>query len=315
MTEVLGGDAGIRRAVDILAGGGLAGLPTETVYGLAGRALDPSACAAIFEAKGRPLSDPLIIHLPDRGWLTRIAIPSETALRLATSFWPGPLTIVLPRSGAVPDIVTAGQTTVAVRISAHPLFSAVLSGLGEPVAAPSANRFGRVSPTCAAHVVEELGGRIPFVLDGGHCSHGIESTIVLVEGNQIEILRPGPVGMDDLAEFGNVVSGEKPRVTVPGSLPAHYAPATPLRIGTAPAAGRRSGQLAWRHPADGFEAVEVLTPAGNPREAAAGLYSAIRRLDALGLDEIVAELPPPGGLGDAIADRLKRAAAKSHEAA
>jgi L-threonylcarbamoyladenylate synthase len=315
MTEVVGGGDGVRRAVEILAAGGLVGLPTETVYGLAGRALDPAACAAIFEAKGRPLSDPLITHLPDPDWLGRVAEPSDVAMRLADAFWPGPLTMVLKRCPIVPDLVTAGQPTVAVRVSAHALFADVLRGLGEPVAAPSANRFGRVSPTCAAHVVEELGGRIPLVLDGGDSAHGIESTIVLVSGRQIQILRPGPVGPAELGEFGEVLAVTNSRVSVPGSLASHYAPSTPLRLGEAgtglrPSPGLRAGLLAWSDPQDGFEAVEILAPTGHPREAAANLYAAIRRLDALGLDEIVAERPPTGGLGDAIDDRLNRASAQ-----
>ncbi|GAB4173875.1 MAG: L-threonylcarbamoyladenylate synthase [Terrimicrobiaceae bacterium] len=311
MTELGAGDAGVRRAVEILQAGGLVGLPTETVYGLAGRAFDPAACAAIFEAKGRPLSDPLIVHLPEAGWLERVAVPTVTARQLAAAFWPGPLTMVLPRLPVVPDLVTAGQSTVAVRVSAHPLFSKVLQMLDEPVAAPSANRFGRVSPTCAAHVVEELGGKVPLVLDGGESSHGIESTIALVHGNQIQILRPGPIGPAELGAFGEVSGGTGTRVAVPGSMASHYAPSTPLRLGFDGSPGRRSGLLAWSRPRDGFAAVEVLSANGNPREAAANLYAAIRRLDALGLEEIVAERPPSGGLGDAIADRLSRAAAKS----
>ena len=187
------GADGVEAAVAALRAGECVGLPTETVYGLAADGLDAVACAGIFEAKGRPLSDPLILHLPDAGWLDRLADAGELARKLAEAFWPGPLTLVVPRCDVVPDIVTAGQKTVAMRVSAHPVMDAVLAEFGKPVAAPSANRFGRISPTTAEHVVAELGGRIPLVVDGGACRHGIESTIVMVANGEISILRTGPV--------------------------------------------------------------------------------------------------------------------------
>jgi L-threonylcarbamoyladenylate synthase len=299
---------GIPAAAGLLAAREVVALPTETVYGLAAAALDPLACAKIFEAKDRPLSDPLIVHLPTRGWLDELAEVSETAARLADHFWPGPLTLVLPRRKVVPDIVTAGHATVAVRMSAHPVFQEVVQAFGQPVAAPSANRFGRISPTSAADVVAELDGRIPLVLDGGPCAHGIESTIVLVRDG-LHILRSGPVTRSDLAAFGKV-SGGVSGVPAPGGLASHYAPRTPLVIADAADASARAGLLAWRSAGAGFARVERLSERQDLREAAANLYGAMRRLDAAGLDLIVAEPVPEDGLGVAIMERLRKASAR-----
>ncbi len=334
----------VRAAVEALRAGEPVALPTETVYGLAADARSPRAAARIFEAKERPSFDPLIVHLPDLGWLERVAyfadpddprrekMPSsqwgsfarhqrETVKRLTGAFWPGPLTLVLPRrSEMIPDIVAAGLGTVAVRMSAHPVFAAVAAAFGGPLAAPSANRFGRISPTTGAHAREELRGRIPLVLDAGPTAHGVESTIVRPESGCLQILRPGPVTAEQLAEFGNVIhlSGQAKdnRPEAPGMLESHYAPRTPLRLidegsglptGHEPA---RGALLAWRRRRPGFLAVETLSPAGNPREAAARLFAAMRRLDAAGADWIVAERVPTDGLGAAIMDRLTRAAAR-----
>lgn len=306
-------------AVDLLEAGEVVALPTETVYGLGGHALDPTACAKIFEAKERPLSDPLIVHLPDLGWVERLSRPSDLARKLAERFWPGPLTMVLPRREIVPDLVTAGQETVALRMSAHPVFQRVVEALGKPVAAPSANRFGRISPTTASHVLAELDGRIPLVLDGGSCTHGIESTIVLVHEQGVEILRHGPITAEQLAEFGEVLV---PRgdVAVPGHMKSHYAPRTPLVIFNAlPGEGlnhdhgdwpEKTGLLAWQGKGRGFALVEHLSHSMNLREAAAHLYGAMRRLDEAGLELIVAEAMPETGLGVAIMDRLRKAAAR-----
>ena len=276
-TRLLTGDAqGIAQAVAALAEGDAVALPTETVYGLAARALDARACAGIFEAKQRPLHDPLIVHIPSLDWLSKIAEVSPEAILLAERHWPGPLTLILKKRDCIPDIVTAGQETVAVRMSAHPLFSQVITALGEPLAAPSANRFGRISPTCAAHVVEELGGRIGFILDGGNCSHGIESTIYHVAEKRI--LRPGPIGPKELGTA--LTSGEGKNTTVvPGSLPGHYAPKTKLTIVgenfRMPPSTKRVGCLQWRggmpqNPE--FAAVEILSPSGDLREAAGNTY-------------------------------------------
>jgi len=195
-------------AVELLRRGEIVALPTETVYGLAADALNPMAVAKIFEAKERPRFDPLIVHLPSRDWLEKIVDPMppnrQLILRLADKFWPGPLTMVLPKRGIIPEIVTAGLDMVAVRISAHPIFAEIIHLFGKPLAAPSANRFGRVSPTAAEHVLDELDGRISLVIDAGPTHHGLESTIVSVRANGIEILRRGPITAERLSEFAEV---------------------------------------------------------------------------------------------------------------
>jgi len=307
-THVAGAGEGVSAAVSLLASGGLVALPTETVYGLGADALNPGACARIFEAKDRPLSDPLIVHVPSREWLERLAVVSDDARRLAEHFWPGPLTLVLPRREIVPDLVTAGQETVAVRMSAHPVFRQVVETFGRPVAAPSANRFGRISPTTAAHVVAELGGRIPLVLDGGPCTHGLESTIVLIDTEGLHILRSGPVTAEELAAFGPV-RGSVAGISAPGGLASHYAPRTPLVIGEA-IARENCGLLSWQAGGDGFARVEYLSRTQDLREAAANLYGAMRRLDEAGLEVILAEPVPETGLGTAIMERLRKAAAR-----
>ena len=197
-------------AVELLRKGDLVALPTETVYGLAADALNPIAVAKIFEAKDRPRFDPLIVHLPNREWLRRIAaLPAgdrQLISKLADKFWPGPFTMVLPKRKLVPDIVTAGLDTVAVRLSAHGVFAEIVGELDEPLAAPSANRFGRVSPTTAQHVLDELDGRIPLIVDAGPTEHGIESTIVAVRDGRIAVLRRGPITHEQLSEFAEVSS-------------------------------------------------------------------------------------------------------------
>lgn len=310
-TRIVTGLAGVSEASGLLTQGELVALPTETVYGLGGSALDPVACAKIFEAKARPLTDPLIVHVPSIDWLDRLAVPNDLARRLARAFWPGPLTMVLPRTNLVPDIVTAGQDTVALRMSAHSVFQEVATAFGGPIAAPSANRFGRISPTEARHVIAELDGRIPMILDGGPCTHGIESTIVLLDGEKIEILRHGPVTESELAAYGEIVAPHSD-IAAPGTMKSHYAPGTHLIISaTETAAGARKGLLAWERSGEGFLSVERLSPTQDLREAAANLYGAMRRLDEAGLDLIVADPVPEEGLGVAIMERLHKAAARS----
>ena len=308
-TRILQPREGIAEAVALLAEGLPVALPTETVYGLAADALSPGACARIFEAKERPLSDPLIVHIPSVDWLARIAVPSPLALALAETFWPGPLTLVLPRQALVPEIVTAGQDTVAIRMSAHPVFQEVVQTFAKPLAAPSANRFGRISPTCAAHVASELDGRIEMILDGGPCTHGIESTIVHVLQDRLQILRPGPITEDDLRAFAPVFHGPS-GIASPGGLKSHYAPRTKLVITQAPKpTGPRNGLLSWSHTGEDFLHTEFLSRDGDLREAAANLYGAMRRLDEAGLDLIIAEQLPESGIGAAIMERLRKAAA------
>jgi L-threonylcarbamoyladenylate synthase len=311
--------AAVEQAVALLRAGEPVALPTETVYGLAADALNPAAAARIFEAKERPLFDPLICHLPDLGWLDRLTRISPENRPLAETlmarFWPGPLTLVLPRRDIVPDLVTAGLDTVALRMSAHPVFQAVAAAFGGPLAAPSANRFGRISPTTAEHVAAELEGRIRLVLDGGPTRHGVESTIVALDGNRLRILRHGPITREDLLEFGEVLdtpSGAAPEA--PGQLKSHYAPRTPLEIiaeGGAVPNPHDAGYLAWRsRPANAeLAAVEVLSPTGDLREAAATLFAKLRRLDEGGLSHLYSEAVPEHGLGVAIMDRLRKGAA------
>jgi L-threonylcarbamoyladenylate synthase len=307
-------------AVELLRKGDLVALPTETVYGLAADALNSIAVAKIFEAKERPRFDPLIVHLPNREWLRTIAeLPAgdrQLILKLADRFWPGPFTMVLPKCKLVPDIVTAGLDTVAVRLSAHPLFAEIVGELDVPLAAPSANRFGRVSATTARHVLDELDGRIPLIVDAGPTEHGIESTIVAIRDGKIAILRRGPITHEQLSEFADIVSVTvTQRISAPGQLPSHYAPTTPLRlIDNAEAfpqqKNRRVGLLAWSGASpspQAFATVRNLSDRGDLREAAANLFCYLRELDALGLDLIVAERVPSRGLGAAIMDRLERA--------
>jgi L-threonylcarbamoyladenylate synthase len=307
-------------AVVLLQNGEVVALPTETVYGLAANALNAEAVAKIFEAKERPRFDPLIVHLPDREWLEKVAeLPApdrELILKLIDRFWPGPLTLVLPRRSIVPEIVTAGLDTVAVRISAHPVFSDIIRAFGSPLAAPSANRFGRVSPTTAQHVMDELDGRIPLIVDAGPTTHGVESTIIAVHARKIDILRRGPITDEELSIFGKVdVISSAEQIFSPGQLPSHYAPKTPVRLienakSISPMQNQRVGLLAWnpigseKH----FVAVRRLSERGDLREAAANLFRYLRELDALDVDLIVVERVPEIGLGAAIMDRLRRAA-------
>jgi L-threonylcarbamoyladenylate synthase len=314
--------AAIAQAAAILRRGGLVAFPTETVYGLGANALDAEAVARIFAAKARPTFDPLIVHLADRSWLDRAVreLPESVAV-LAARFWPGPLTLVLPKARIVPDLVTAGLDTVGVRVPDHPAARALIETADRPIAAPSANLFGYVSPTTAAHVVEQLGDQVDAVLDGGPCRVGVESTIVSFASGGPVVLRPGGVTREELEEvLGRPVGLARERaphdepLVAPGQLERHYATRTPLRLlsgrAEAPVRGSRVGLLAFADgPAQGFAAVEVLAPDGRPATAAANLFAALRRLDARGLDLLVAEPCSEEGIGSAIMDRLRRCAA------
>jgi L-threonylcarbamoyladenylate synthase len=310
----------VSEAVALLRDGGTVALPTETVYGLAAAALNPAAVAHIFEAKERPRFDPLIVHLPGESWLEQVAlIENETRLLLESliaKFWPGPLTFVLPRKKIVPGIVTAGLETVAVRMSAHPIFAEIIREFGGALAAPSANRFGRISPTTAEHVRVELDGRIPLIVDAGPTTHGIESTIIAVHGNKIDILRRGPITQEQLSIFGVkvdvVTSAEK--ISAPGQLPKHYAPKAPLQLienanSFSPKPNQRCALLAWNALANDkrFVAIRNLSERQDLRQAAANLFRCLRELDVHDVDLIVAERVPDQGLGAAIMDRLRRA--------
>lgn len=308
-------------AADLLRSGNTVALPTETVYGLAADAIKSDAVALIFEAKERPRFDPLIVHLPDRSWLERVARIENDSRglieKLIAKFWPGPFTIVLPRREIVPDIVAAGLDTVAVRISAHPVFAEVIRKFDSPLAAPSANRFGRVSPTTAQHVLDELDGRIPLIVDAGPTLHGIESTIVAVRKGRMELLRRGPITTEQLEAFGEVLfveAGQRPEA--PGQFPSHYAPRTAIILlenaGSFVAdPGKRCGLLSWKSSAaPAFTEIRRLSERQNLSEAAANLFRYLRELDNLDLDLIVAEKLPEDGLGAAINDRLRRATAR-----
>jgi L-threonylcarbamoyladenylate synthase len=306
-------------AAAVLQRGGLVAFPTETVYGLAADAFDPQAVARIFEVKERPAFDPLIVHLAEAASLDWVAVADDPrAAALAARFWPGPLTLVLPRRPELPDIVTSGLDTVGVRVPAHPAARALIAAAGTPLAAPSANPFGYVSPTTAEHVAELLGDAVELVLDGGPCRVGLESTILSLVGEPV-ILRPGGLPREALEEaLGTTlrVAADGERPLAPGQLRRHYATRTPLTIlegkaEAAPPGSGRVGLLAQRQShAPGYAAVEVLAPDGAPATAAARLFAALRRLDALGLDRILAEPCQETGLGHAIMDRLRRAAAR-----
>jgi len=312
-TEILSPDpVGIARAAAILLAGGLVALPTETVYGLAADATDPAAVAAIYAAKGRPAHNPLIVHLPDLQAARRFARFDPVAERLAAAFWPGPLTLVLPLrpgSGLAPA-VTAGHDRVAIRVPAHPVAQALLRAAGRPLAAPSANPSGRVSPTTAAHVLDGLSGRIDAVIDAGPCAVGIESTI-LATAPDLHLLRPGGIA----AEAISVVAGQAPRAgpdaarpVAPGQLASHYAPAARLRLN---ATEVRAGEVGIGFGAGLAGAALTLSASGDLGEAAARLFDLLRLADRLaGPDGAIAVARvPETGLGAAINDRLRRAAA------
>jgi L-threonylcarbamoyladenylate synthase len=323
-TEIIRPDPSVKSWTDAvttaLRNGDVVALPTETVYGLAADALNAEAVAKIFEAKERPGFDPLIVHLPDLGWLEKIADLSnqdrQLITKLADAFWPGPFTMVLPKQSIVPEIVTAGLDTVAVRISAHPIFDQIIRALSGPLAAPSANRFGRISPTTARHVSDELDGRIPLIVDGGATTHGIESTIIAIRNGRIDILRRGPITEEQLAPFAakiDIITSAR-NVSAPGQLPSHYSPKTQLDLIDharlfSPKPNQRVALLAWNPVATegGFVSIRKLSEIQNLREAAANLFRQLRELDELDIDLIVAERVPEIGLGAAIMDRLRRA--------
>ena len=305
-------------AAKLLRDGEIVALPTETVYGLAADALNPAAVVKIFEAKERPRFDPLIVHLPGLSWLERVAVVKDETRavleKLIARFWPGPLTFVLPRKEIIPDLVVAGLDTVAIRMSAHPVFAETIREFGRPLAAPSANRFGRISPTTAEHVREELDGRISSIVDAGPTIHGIESTIVAIRDGELNILRRGAITEEELSKFGTVsaVSSDA-KLQAPGQLPSHYAPDTPVLLVKEPSnfvqpQNTRCGLLAWRATLPKFSAGRVLSEKGDMPEAAANLFRFLRELDHANLDLIVAEEVPNEGLGKAINDRLRRAA-------
>ena len=319
--------ANLRRLAAALRQGGLVAMPTETVYGLAAHALDPKACRAIFKAKSRPANDPLIVHVLDLAHAEPLADFNDTARRLTRRFWPGPLTLVLPRKSIVPGIVTSGGPNVALRAPAHPLARRLLRLAGIPLAAPSANLFGYISPTTAAHVRDGLGRRIPSILDGGACSVGVESTILDVTNPaRPRILRPGAVTKDELEKFlgtavgqARAIRGRHTRQLAPGMMERHYSPRTPLvlRSPGAKPPGNVAALLLRKPRARPPDNVFWLSERGALAEVARNLYRILRQIDTLHYRQIWAEALPAdaGGLATAINDRLKRAAARGTHSA
>ena len=321
----------VAEAVALLENGGLVALPTETVYGLAADAFDAEAVAKVFEVKERPSFDPLIVHIGHKRDLDIVAkVPEELdeiVDELVSTYWPGPLTLVLPKKEDVPELVTSGLETVAVRMSAHEVMRAVAKEI--PVAAPSANRFGRISPTSADAVMEELGGKIPMVIDGGACRDGLESTIVAPEmsekGPVLRLLRPGPISREDLRKIAKVIKPKKTKadhIEAPGQVESHYAPTTPLVVidkpsDFVPEEGVKYGLLSYRGEGNSslmeetdWAHVEIMSPGkGKLAEGAVRLFYCLRKLDAAGVDVIVSESVSETGIGVAMMDRLRRAAA------
>lgn len=320
----------IQAAAAILRSGGLVGIPTETVYGLGADGLNPAAVRRIFEAKGRPQDNPLILHIPEAGWLERFCrdVP-ETAYTLAERFWPGPLTMVLPRRDVVPDAVTCGLETVGVRCPAHPVTLAILRAAGVPVAAPSGNLSGRPSPTCAAHMLEDMDGKIEAIVDGGPCGVGVESTIVDLTAPVPRLLRPGGLPLEALEQaLGEVAvdravtaplsDGEKPRA--PGMKYRHYAPRAPVTVLTGDGArtagyirrlaGEHTGVICFDEYQNQFPGCTVRTigSAADRAEQARRVFDALRFFDGTSVTAIFAQCPGGQDLGLAVANRLKKAA-------
>ena len=325
--------ANIAKAAALLKRGGIVAFPTETVYGLGADAFNPRAVARVFEAKKRPFFDPLIVHVASVRQAEDLWKEVPVAARLLMKhFWPGPLTLVLPKSKKIPAIVTAGLDTVAVRMPAHPAALHLIRSLGRPIAAPSANPFGRTSPTRALSVSEDLAGRVDLILDGGPAKVGVESTVIQIEKGRCVLLRPGGVTMEEIKKFVPIKSRAKKiskKLASPGLLEIHYAPRTPLVLMKKPykkfmrelmiirkkyrrekIRWPRLGVLAFRGglKTSAVFRQEATSASGNLREAATNLFQAMRKLDKMKLDLIIAESVPEGGIGLAVMDRLKKAA-------
>lgn len=313
-------DSNLQKAASIIREGGLVAFPTETVYGLGADAWNPEACARIFEVKNRPFFDPLILHLAEYEMVFELCSQVDPrADRLMKKFWPGPLTVVLSKVEKVPDIVTAGLPTVAVRIPAHAAARELIRLAKTPIAAPSANPFGRLSPTTAKHVEDQIGENVDLILDGGPCEVGVESTIVAFIEDKPYLLRPGGIPLEEIEkEIGpvEIMKSSQRSPLSPGLLSRHYSPRTPFIIlsGDLPKIdpGKKIGFLAFQKPPKSgiFQTVEILSPSGDLREAAVNLFACLHRLDNANLDIIYAEPVPEEGLGRAIMDRLRKAAGK-----
>ncbi|MBV8148225.1 MAG: threonylcarbamoyl-AMP synthase [Candidatus Eremiobacteraeota bacterium] len=315
MRIVDGSPESLDRAADVLRGGGVVAFPTETVYGLGANALDASAVARVFEIKQRPSFDPLIVHVLDEAMLGQVVMGlSPVAVSLAAEFWPGPLTLVVAKRAAIPDLVTSGLASVAVRMPAHPIARALLERVQFPLAAPSANPFGYLSSTRAEHVTSSLDDRVDLVIDGGPSPLGLESTIVALEPVPT-LLRPGAIPISELEAVAGPLAisrrdAGQPRS--PGRLPQHYAPRTPIRIVDFPDVPleqrAEAGALAFRQAPQGYRIALALAPSGDLRQAAAKFFEFLHDLDAAKVERIDAEHLPERGLGAAMMDRLRRAA-------
>jgi L-threonylcarbamoyladenylate synthase len=315
MSLVKANSESIRQAAEIIKQGGLVAFPTETVYGLGADGLNPIAVAKIFEIKSRPAFNPLILHIAEKKWLKNFtSIQNEKVNMLINKFWPGPLTLVLPKTENVPDIVTSGNLTVAIRMPNHPVALRLIEESGTPIAAPSANKFGHLSPTEAKHVEKYLGDKVDFILDGGKSSVGVESTIIQFHENEFYLLRPGGLSQEEIEnEIGKIKTGrinpEKP--SAPGQLPFHYSPQTPLKFFNIKLLdkNKRIGALFFKENKIDFPFadVKILSAAGDLREAAANLFSHLHELEKCNLDLILVEAVEEKGLGRAIMDRLKKA--------
>lgn len=316
MTIEKADEHGLAKAGNVLRAGGLVAFPTETVYGLGADATQGEAVAAIFAAKGRPRFNPLIVHVPDVPAVERYAVMTPLGKRLAAAFWPGPLTLVLTRreNSGLSELVSAGLDTVAIRVPGHPVAAALLAAAQVPVAAPSANRSGRVSPTRAEHVAADLGDAIDLVLDGGACTVGLESTILDCTGETVRLLRPGAIASERIAAViggpvERTVGGSADAPTSPGQLASHYAPAAKVRLNAEkPLPGE--ALLAFGPDVPPHDGPTInLSSAGDLHEAAAKLFASLRDLDGRNVTAIAVMPIPDAGLGEAINDRLQRAAA------
>ena len=323
-------DGALRQAGALLRAGEVVGMPTETVYGLAANALNGAAVAKIFLAKGRPQDNPLIVHIADKEQLSTLArMAPESARKLADAFWPGPLTIILPKAACIPDEVSAGLDTVGIRLPSHPVARALIREAGVPLAAPSANLSGRPSTTTSGHVMEDLGGKIPAIVEGGPCAVGVESTVVSLAGNVPRLLRPGGVSLEQLESVLGSVEvdralrekiGDEVRVSAPGMKYRHYAPKAPVTVVCGDPertavyitrhAGLDAGVICFSECAFQFEMHErrVIGSSDDVQTQARRVFDALRSFDATDVPENWAQCPDDTGLGLAVANRLKKAA-------
>lgn len=316
----------LSEAVFALKSGDIAALPTETVYGLAASIFEEDAIRKIFSVKGRPLIDPLIVHILDFSWLDRCAILENKILtraeKLAKKFWPGPLTMILPKKPCINDLLTAGKQTVAIRCPAHEIFREILKKTDFPIAAPSANPFGYVSPTKASHVAKTLGDKVKFIVDGGECKVGLESTIVDICSNKVRILRPGAITIDDISnclveeieQYKSIVKEND--IDCPGQLAQHYSPKTQLHLidkndDVSQFCGKKNAIILLQRPVNlSTENIFWLSEAGDLNTIAHTIFDMLQTIDSMDFEQVFCQTPDNTGIGEAINDRLSRAAAK-----